>query len=137
MIRALKAIAAVLDSDPQSSVPTLIGDATNEGPVFRALWGPPGNREHDERMAGSSAWSARIGLTCTAATAETALMLAIDAIDRLTPGRKSSVIPGLPDRHLQLAFFEARDVQIDRTTTGEHGHPAFVVVLFHLHSQPI
>lgn len=137
MLDVMRAVRALLDVSP-STVRTHIGDASGKSPPFRVLWGPPSGRDQDEPVASIGSWSARLGLTCTAATAEAALQLAHDAVHRLTPRHDPAVIPGVPGRHVQIVFREARDVQIDRTTTYDGtGHPAFVVLLFTVHSQPI
>lgn len=65
--------------------------------------------------------------------------MAAAAIQALTPGHEPKSLPGVPGRHVVLSFADARPVQPDRslTLTGTNTHPAFAVVLFDVHSQPL
>ena len=140
MIAELHAIRAQIEAGIPVMVGRVkVGDATGMLPPFVVLWAPPGGRDTDEAMAGSCAtWAARVGVTCTAASAEAAIGLGHDAIAALTPDRSTAVVTGVAGRHVQLTFADARPVQVDRSVTlpASDSHPAFVVALFDLTSQP-
>ena len=125
------ALAAALE------VPVGIGDMTGHAPPFASVWASPGNREADEATGPEDGYSARVGVTFTAARADAALVMARDGIAALTPARRPARLT-VTGRTVWLELSEARTVQVDRdvTLTGSNSHPAFVVALFALHSSP-
>lgn len=140
MIDHLKAIQQRLDAaKPSESTDILIGDATGHGPPYIVLWSGSGDRPGERSHAGARGeFTAQVGVTCTGANPEAALMLAAFAVSVLTPGLDPAELPGVPGRHVTLAHFDSRPVQVERSTTetATNTHRSFVVVLFDLNSQP-
>ena len=139
MIAALEALRALLGGHPSLSNRVHIGDATGTLPPFAVVWSPQMGRDRDAGAAECGrAFSAQVGVTFTADTLSVALDLAEQCIELLTPGRTSHshLIPG---RVLWLSFFELRAQDIGRAVTlpEPDSHPASVVALFDLDSQPI
>lgn len=135
MLAELAAIKTALSA----LVPTGIGDLSGHLPPFASIWSSAGQRPDDEAMGGPDGdeWSDRVGVTFTTARADAALKLAADGIAALTPNRAPARL-AVAGRVVWLEFDEARPVQIDRdvTLTASDSHPAYVVVLFRIHSSP-
>lgn len=139
MIAELKAVRGALATISPAATAHLVDAGAAKVPYFIA-WSSAGDRPHDEPAAGPcGAFSAPLGVTCTAATPEAAMNMADAAIAALTPGRGTSVLPGVAGRFVQVTYRGAEAVQVDRTLTltGTNTHPAYAVVLFDVHSQPL
>lgn len=121
-------------------VPSFLGDASGALPPFTVVWGSPGLRDSDESAAGScGAFSAPFGVTCTGQDTRAALDLARLVRELLWPDQAPAVVEGVSDRHVTVDLYDARAVQVDRTVTltTTNTHPAYVVLLGDIHSQPI
>lgn len=140
MLAELTAIRTALStalSAVDASTAVGIGDLTGHVPPFASVWSGAGNREADEPTGPQDAYSARVGVTVTAARSDAAILMALAGIAALTPGRRPAQLT-VAGRSVWVEFAEARPVQIDRevTLTGSDTHPAYVVVLFDVHSSP-
>ena len=137
MITALKALRTVLEG--ATGVPVHIGDATGSLPPFVVLWSPQWGRDRDGSLGSCGSWQAQLGVTFTGDNLERALELADAGVAALTPDRDAEQSHPLPGRLLQIKFFEQRSQDVVRSVTlpESDSHPASVVALFDLHSQPM
>lgn len=119
--------------------PILLGDATGHDAPYIVLWSGTGSRGADLSIAGAcGSFTESVGATCVGPNVEQAMRLAQQVKDALTPGLDPANLPGVPGRHVVLSHFDSRPPQVDRvvTQTGTDIHPAYVVELFDLRSQP-
>jgi|GEM_PF-4960806 len=139
MIAELEAIKAHLEAvlSPLTGHIADAGDAI--GPYF-IVWAGVGDMPADESSGGPCGeFSGQVGITGTAMSPKAALNIAHDALQALTPGRAPRSLPGVTGRHVELSYVGSRPVQVDRSVTGvvSNTHPAYAVVLFDVHSQPL
>ena len=134
--RILQAVADTLQA--ALGVPAGVGDMTGTLPPFISGWGSPADRETDRAVGGSDGSSGQIGVTFTAELTSVATDMCDDGVQVLTPRFQPARlhIAGL---HVQLAFFDVRNAQIDRAVTlpDTDSHPAYCVALLDYHSHPI
>lgn len=137
MIVALQALRTVLEG--ATGAPVHIGDATGSLPPFVVLWSPQWGRDRDGSLGSCGSWQAQLGVTFTGDSLERALELADVGVAALTPSRDAAQSHLMPGRLLQIKFFEQRSQDVVRSVTlpESDSHPASVVALFDLHSQPM
>ena len=114
-----------------------VGDMSGHMPPFVSVWAPAGGRGADEATGPEDAYSARVGVTFTAARTDAALAMAAAGVAALTPARRPALLT-VAGRTVWVEFAESRTVQTDRDVTlpGTNTHPAYAVVLFDVHSTP-
>lgn len=143
MIAVLDAVKSHLEaalSMPGLPVAGFIADAGAARAPYFLVWSGAGDRSDDEAVGGPCGdFGGPLGVTCTAASPTAALNMAAAVIQALAPGREPKSLPGVAGRHVVLSFVDARPVQVDRslTLTSTKTHPAYAVVMFDVHSQPL
>lgn len=137
VVDALDAMKARLES--VLSVPVLIGDGTGSPPPFVVVWSGTEDRQADESAAGSCGqWSAPVGVTFTARLPRTALRMASDGKQALTPDLMPALLPSSVARFL-ITYEESTPVDVDRAVVlpESNTNPAYTVAMFTVYTQEI
>lgn len=105
---------------------------------YLLLWTGAGTAGDDLPVCGPhGSLAATVNVTCVAGTPRGAVMLATSVRESLTPGFGHGAL-AVTNRHVTLSHVDSRPVQVDRDVriTDTNTHPAYVVEIFGLDSQP-